>query len=176
MCFKLNVSDFEGLSVESVISLVNSSNKKPLGEVTLYDLLINESTNEALRHGVYMYFNDKNECLYVGMCSSSHFAHRIGGHFGMSPKYRMNTFLKRAVEMLGLKEKKYEGYVEVLPIISNYGLLIINANRKSKSYISNLEKFFHIAYEPRLNYPKGFPSTHKPLDANADFTNVVCSL
>ena len=175
MSFKLNVSDFEGLTVESVISLINSSYKKPLAEVSLYDLLLNESTNEALRHGVYMYFNDKNECLYVGMCSSSHFAHRIGGHFGMSPKYGMNTFLKRAVEMLGLKDKEYVGYVEALPKISNYGLLIINANKKGKTYISSLEKLFHIAYKPRLNYPKGFPSTHKSLDANAEFTNVVGS-
>lgn len=176
MSFKINVSDFEGLSLEAVVSRVNSSYKKPLSEVSLYDLLMNESTNEALRHGVYMYFNDNNECLYVGMCSSSHFAHRIGGHFGMSPKYGMNTFLKRAVEMLGLKEKKYEGYVEALPKISNYGLLIINANKKGKSYISNLEKLFHIVYKPRLNYPKGFPSTHKPLDINTEFTDVMRSL
>jgi hypothetical protein len=176
MSFKLNASDFEGLSVEAVVSLINSSYKKPLAEVSLYDLLLNESTNEALRHGVYMYFNDKNECLYVGMCSSSHFVHRIGGHFGMSPKYGMNTFLKRTVEMLGLKDKEYEGYVEVLPKISNYGLLIINANRKGKSYISSLEKLFHIAYKPELNFQKGFPSTYKPLDTSAEFTSIVCSL
>ncbi len=175
MSFKLNVSDFEGLSVEAVVSLINSSYKKPLSEVSLYDLLLNESTNKALRHGVYMYFNDKNECLYVGMCSSSHFAQRIGEHFGMSPKCRMNTFLKRTVEMLGLKDKEYDGYVEVLPKISNYGLLIINANGKKKPYILNLEKLFHITYKPELNFPKGFPP-YKALDESTDFTSAVLSL
>lgn len=176
MSFKLNVSDFDGLSVQDVVSLIDSSYKKPLSEVSLFDLLLNETTNEALRHGVYMYFNDKNECLYVGMCSSSHFAHRIGGHFGMSPKYGMNTFLKRAVEMLGLKDKEYEGYVEALPKISNYGLLIINANKKGKSYISSLEKLFHIAYKPELNFPKGFPSTYKFSDFDAEFSSTVTLL
>ncbi|MEY8215804.1 MAG: GIY-YIG nuclease family protein [Colwellia sp.] len=113
MSFKLNVDDFEGQSIPSVLALVDTAFKKPLSEVLLYDLLLNETINKALRHGVYMYFNDNNECIYVGMCSSSHFAHRIGGHFGMSPKYGMNTFLKRAVKMLGYKTGKYESYVMV---------------------------------------------------------------
>ena len=176
MSFKLNVSDFEDLTVEAVVSLINSSYKKPLAELSLFDLLLNETTNEALRHGVYMFFNDKNECLYVGMCSSSHFAHRIGGHFGMSPKYGMNTFLKRTVEMLGLKDRKYEGYVEALPKISNYSILIVNANNKGKPFISSLEKLLHIAYKPKLNFPKGYPSTYIPLDVSSKFARVVISL
>lgn len=53
------------------------------------------------------------------MCSSSHFAHRIGGHFGMSPKYGMNTFLRRAVQDMGLNEKEYESYVKSLRKLEN---------------------------------------------------------
>lgn len=173
MSFKLNVSDFENLTVETVVALINSSYKKPLGELLLYDLLINETRNEALRHGTYLFFNDKNECLYVGMCSSSHFAHRIGGHFGMSPKYGMNTFLKRIVKELGLKDRNYEGYVEALPQIATYSILIINANNKGKAYISQLEKLLHIAYKLKLNFPAGFPSTYKAFDLSGEFTSVV---
>jgi hypothetical protein len=110
------------------------------------------------------------------MCSSSHFAHRIGGHFGMSPKYGMNTFLKRTVNMLGLKTDKYESYVEALPIISNYGLLIINANTKGKKFISSLEKLLHITYKPALNFPKGFPSTYKPIDLDEEFAKSMSSM
>ena len=60
-------------------------------------------------------------------------------------------------------------YVEVLPEISNYGLLIINANTKGKKFIKELEKQFHIAYKPKLNFPKGFPSTYKPLNYDHNF-------
>lgn len=173
MTFKFDVNDFNDESLNSIIKSIDSSYKKPLCEVTLYDLLLHEKTNKALRHGVYMYFNGDNKCVYVGMCSSSHFAHRIGGHFGMSPKYGMNTFLKRAVEMLGLKDKEYDGYVEALPLLANYGLVIIDANTKGKSFISKLEKLFHIAYKPDLNFPKGFPSTYKPIDSKAEFSELL---
>ncbi|WP_434937808.1 hypothetical protein ACRWQN_11375 [Shewanella sp. HL-SH8] len=176
MSFKLNVDDFEGQSIQSVVTIVDNAFKKPLSEVLLYDLLLNETTDKALRHGVYMYFNDKNECVYVGMCSSSHFAHRIGGHFGMSPKYGMNTFLKRTVKMLGFQTDKYESYVEALPKISNYGLLIINANTKGKSFITKLEKLFHIAYKPELNFPKGFPKKYMPLAYDEDFMTSLSSI
>ncbi len=169
MSFKLNVDDFEGLSIKAVMNIVDNAYKKPLSEVLLFDLLLNETTNEALRHGVYMYFNDENECVYVGMCSSSHFVHRIGGHFGMSPKYGMNTFLKRTVKMLGLSSSM-ESYVEALPKISDYGLLIINANTKGKKYIARLEKIFHINYKPTLNFPKGFPKTYKDLNYDEQFS------
>jgi hypothetical protein len=174
MTFKLNVNDFDGQSIQSVVDIVNKAYKKPLSELSLFDLLLNETTNEALRHGVYMFFNDKNECLYVGKVSSSHFAHRIGGHFAMSPHYGMNDFLKRTVKMLSPKANKdevyvYEDYVEVLPKISNYGVLIINANKKKEVYIRSLEKLFHIAYLPELNYPKGFPKKYKNLNTDPEF-------
>lgn len=180
MIFKFNVDDFNGLSIVDVKNALDQSYKKPLSEILLFDLLVDEEKNEGLRHGVYMYFNDKNECVYIGKCSSSHFAHRIGGHFGMSPKYGMNTFLKRAVEKLGLKykdkDKAYQGYVEALPIIANYELLIINSNRKGNKFISSLEKVLHITYRPELNFPKGYPKTYKAIADNAVFIEEVKKL
>ncbi|KZZ42693.1 hypothetical protein A3759_12180 [Thalassolituus sp. HI0120] len=80
----------------------------------------------------------------------------------------MNTFLKRAVKMLGFQTDRYESYVDALPKISNYGLLIINANTNGKGFIKKLEKLFHIAYKPELNFPKGFPKTYKPLAYDDD--------
>ena len=46
--------------------------------------------------------------------------------------------------MLGFQTDKYESYVDALPKISNYGLLIINANTKGKGFITKLEKLFQI--------------------------------
>ena len=172
MSFKLHVDDFDSLSVADVVQLIENKYKIPLSELRLFDLLVDEDKNSAMRHGVYMFFNDDGECIYVGMCSSSHFAHRIGGHFGMSPKYGMNTFLKRTVKMLGL-ESSYSGYVEALPKIFGYRLLIVGANGKDKGFIRKLEKLFHIIYEPRLNFPNGFPKTYKPVSPVEDFSLAV---
>ena len=170
MVYKLDVDNLAGLSVEEVKNQINSSYKKPLRELKLFDLLLNEQCDSAMRHGIYMFFNESNECLYTGMCSSSHFAHRIGGHFGMSPKYGMNTFLKRIVKDLNPSTKtSYSHYVEALAKISGYGLLMINTNGKSKAFIRALEKAIHITFKPRLNFPKGFPETYKNIKNTNDF-------
>lgn len=168
MGFKINVSDLESTSIVEATKIIEKAYKVPLSELKLFDLLVTEDKSSAMRHGVYMFFNDVGECIYVGMCSSSHFAHRIGGHFGMSPKYGMNTFLNRAVKMLGLKNN-YSSYVEALPKISEYRLLLIGANGKGKEFIKKLEKLFHIIYTPKLNFPNGFPKRYKPININECF-------
>lgn len=170
MIYKLNIDDFEGLSAKKVQDQIYNSHKIPLEKLKLFDLLLNDKQDTAMRHGVYMFFNDNNECLYAGMCSSSHFAHRIGGHFGMSPKYGMNTFLKRVVKDLNPNVKSsYPHYVDALKSISNYGLLLIGTNGKSKTFIKKLEKAIHIIFKTRLNFPKGFPKTYKELKNSGDF-------
>ncbi len=70
--------------------------------------------------------------------------------------------------MLGLKNN-YSSYVEVLPKISEYRLLLVDANGKGKKFIRQLEKLFHIIYTPKLNPPNGFPKTYKPIDMNGSF-------
>lgn len=90
----------------------------------------------------------------------------------MSPKYGMNTFLKRTVKMLGL-ENTYYGYVEVLPKISRYRLLIVGANGKGKGFIRKLEKLFHVIYEPRLNCQNGLPKTYKQVSTDEVFSLAV---
>ena len=168
MGFKINVIDLESTSIIEATKIIEKTYKVPLSELKLFDLLVTKDKSSAMRHGVYMFFNDAGECIYVGMCSSSHFAHRIGGHFGMSPKYGMNTILNRTVKMLGLKNT-YSSYVEAIPKISEYRLLLIGANGKGKEFIKKLEKLFHIIYKPKLNFPNGFPKTYKPIDTNENF-------
>jgi hypothetical protein len=135
--------------------------------------LLSADARTALRHGVYLFFDDKAECIYVGMCSSSHFAHRIGGHFGMSPKYGMNTFLRRAVRELDPKGDSYESYVQTLPRIGKYSLLIIDANNKGSEFLRALERMLHRALKPRLNFPGGYPKTYRAIDTKANFGEVL---
>jgi hypothetical protein len=172
MSFKVLVDKFLELRISEVKLEIERAKKIPISELKLFDLLINENTGKALRHGVYIFFNDREECLYVGKCSSSHFAHRIGGHFGMSPKYGMNDFLKRTVGLLKLGSD-YSSYVDALPIISNYKLLIIDASGRGKEFISSLEKLLHKVYKPTLNFPKGYPKTYKSVDAESQFLSAM---
>jgi hypothetical protein len=126
----LKIDDLRALTIDAAIEKIISSPKRQLEDLRLFDMLLDDNVDadSALRHGVYLFFDEHNSCIYVGMCSSSHFAHRIGGHFGMSPKYGMNTFLRRAVRDMGLNEKEYGSYVKSLRKIGKYSLLIINAN------------------------------------------------
>ena len=173
MGFKLHLDEFNLLRIDEIKNFINAANKISLRELKLFDLLVDEERNTAMRHGIYMFFDADGHCLYIGMCSSSHFAHRIGGHFGMSPKYGMNTFLKRIVNKFHLTQD-YSSYVNTLPKIADYGMLIISTNGKSKGFISALEKQFHRIFEPELNFPKGYPSTYKsPLDGRQNFLSSI---
>lgn len=177
--FKLSVVDFPGDSVETVRRRIAHAYKKPLAELKLFDLLVNEDKNSALRHGTYMFFDSEGHCVYIGMCSSSHFAHRIGGHFGMSPKYGMNTFMKRIVNVLkpGKDETTgagYARYVDTLPMIAHYSLLIIDASGKGREFVVALERLLHTLYTPRLNFPKNHPRPfNKKFGANDLFLSLL---
>src|SRR5690606_22639956 len=102
--------------------------------------------------------------------------HRIGGHFGMSPKYGMNTFLRRAVEDLGMDAGEYESYVEALPRVGKYSLLIIDANTKGKKFVRALERLLHSTIQPRLNFQRGLPKTYDavPREISLEDALVLC--
>lgn len=149
MSFKLNVNDIMGKPVSDVFDLVDTHFKCPLKDLTYLSMLVDKRTNEAMRHGVYMIFNDENKCVYVGKCESTHFVDRLGYHFGMSPNYKY-TFLSKLVKYLKYPEN-FEGYVEAVSLIDNYKYLIINANGKGKKFIRKLEKIMMVMYQPSLN-------------------------
>lgn len=169
----IKIQDLAPLTVHEALDAVKSSPRTLLKDLRLFDLLLCNDGENALRHGVYVFYNEQGECLYVGMCSSSHFAHRIGGHFGMSPKYGMNTFLRRAVKDLGLDSKQYQSYVDALPAVGNYSLLIIDANKTGKKVIRQLERVLHTTIKPRLNFPKGVPRTYTSIDTKSNFGDAV---
>jgi hypothetical protein len=87
----------------------------------------------------------------------------------MSPKYELNTFLRRAVKDIGLNEKEYGSYVESLQKIGKYSLLIIDANNIGKRSVRALERLLHIAIRPRLNFPQGLPKTYRKIGTDASF-------
>ena len=173
MSFKIDIDNLLDLTVNQVKERVRDNYKCPLNKLKLFDVLLDEERGTAMRHGVYMFFNDKGECIYIGMCSSSHFAHRLGGHFGMSPKYGMNTFLKRITRKLHPKHN-YQSYIDTVREIGEYSYLMIGANDKSKDFIRKLEKQFHIIYLPTLNrLPKSMPCKNKNLAMGSHFNSFL---
>jgi hypothetical protein len=147
--FKLNVDDIIGKPISDVRSIVNGHYKCALKDLTYLKMLVDKRTNEAMRHGVYMIFNESDKCVYVGKCESTHFVDRLGFHFGMSPNYK-HTFLSKYVNEFGFT-KDFAGYVKATSTIENYKYLIINANKKGSEFIRKLEKMFMVIYQPTLN-------------------------
>lgn len=171
--YTIKVDQLRLLTIREMLEVIEASPKKPLQDLRLFDLLLGDDRQIALRHGIYMFFDDQRKCIYVGMCTSSHFAHRIGGHFGMSPKYGMNTFLRRAVRDVGLDSNTYESYVEVLARIGSYQILIIDANNTGKKFIRALERLLHTTIKPRLNFPKGIPKTYSEIEDATLFQSAI---
>jgi len=162
--FKVEIDSLLNLPLSDVKSELLNSYKCPLKELKVFDLLLNNDETKAMRHGIYMFFDENNACVYIGMCSSSHFAHRLGGHFGMSPTYKMNTFLKRIVKKLH-PEDEYHSYVKAVKEIGDYSYLMIGANGKGKKFIRKLEKQLHTLFLPSLNkLPKAMPKRNENLE------------
>lgn len=120
------LKDYMHKPLRELVKAIENNPKQELESLRFYDLLIDENTGNELRHGVYMFFESANTskfsveatpqngefskanklgCLYVGKCDTSHFASRIGLHFGLTPLSRFNTFLRRSVDAL-IKHKQ----------------------------------------------------------------------
>jgi len=149
MAFKLNVNDIMGRPISDVRHIIDTHFKCSFKDLTYLSMLVDKRTNEAMRHGVYIIFNDENECLYVGKCESTHFVDRLGFHFGMSPNYKY-TFLSKLVDFLGYS-KNFDGYVEAVSKVEDYQYMIINANNKGNEFIRKFEKILMVMYQPTLN-------------------------
>lgn len=105
--FKIDLVSLLDLKLPKVTASVNKNYTRSLQDLKFLELLTNHATvskDKNLRHGVYVFFEPDGKPLHVGECSSPHFAQRIGEHFGMSPKYKRNTFLQNMVEKLRSKE------------------------------------------------------------------------
>ncbi|MGV0035583.1 MAG: hypothetical protein ACNYPE_11715 [Candidatus Azotimanducaceae bacterium WSBS_2022_MAG_OTU7] len=72
MNFKFEIDSLLNIPLSEVKSKLLASDKCLLKELKIFDLLLNNSGTEAMRHGVYMFFDENNTCIYIGMCSSSH--------------------------------------------------------------------------------------------------------
>ena len=76
-----------------VLERVQRVEKKPLGELLVYDLLRDD--DRPLLWGVYFFYSQKGECLYVGKNSARKFIDRIPVHLCLSETDWMNHLVRR---------------------------------------------------------------------------------
>ena len=174
--FKFDILDMFPKSLNQVKEMLNIPDTLRLGDIKFVDLLLNDDGTKGMRHGVYLFFNEKSECVYVGKCSSGHFAQRLGAHFGMSPKCSMNQFLRGTVKRKNLEKEhdEYAAYVEAAKGVRDYRYVMIavpgwnsieaefranggDVNIKNKNqFVQRLEDLFMAVYcssEEFLNKP-----------------------
>ena len=100
--FKTGITNLLELPLADVKAhFENHDNRKPLGEVTFFDLRVeDQSVSDGLRrmkYGVYLFFNADGKCAYVGETESS-LANRFLQHFGFLEGDGRNQYLKHTLE------------------------------------------------------------------------------
>ena len=149
MEFKIESDCLLGLTVDAVKERVMEHDKRAFKNLSYLDMLYDEG-DKAIRHGVYLIFDEMGDCAYVGKCASSHFVDRLGSHFGMSPNYK-STFLSKLTDTLHNKPKGFEDYVVAAKKAREYRYMIVNATGKGRDTIDRLEKLFMLVFRPELN-------------------------
>ncbi|WP_423908038.1 hypothetical protein [Candidatus Spongiihabitans sp.] len=143
--FKIDLVSLLDRTPAEVETIVKTNYKCPLKDLKFLDLLTNPVTvskDRTLRHGVYVFFDQNGNPLYVGMCASSHFARRIGAHFGLSPNYSDNQFLDGMVKKLRTQKERdrerWQVYAHTVREIGDHSLLLVAVNTLPE-YITDLQ-------------------------------------
>ena len=161
MKLKLDIDALADKTPGEIKNCIKGLDKCRLGDLKVLDLLVSPDGTQGMRHGIYAFFDDNNKCLYVGKCSSAHFAQRLGEHFWMSPKGRSSDFLPKVVEKFcGGKKLEYKDFVTTVNKVGGHRYLMILVGRNSGLYkdgahkkivIKKLELVFMAILKPEFN-------------------------
>ena len=127
-------------AAESIIS----ADKRILGHVTLYDLIMPDGVPLEIVHGIYVFFAaDNRTSLYVGKVVSPQFIERIPSHLGLREGSWFNQFLRahmnhsNASSLPEAARSAFHCHLVLLPTPHNL--------------IKNLEKLLIVALKPKYN-------------------------
>jgi hypothetical protein len=128
-----------------VLERVQQAEKKPLGELLVYDLLRDGA--RPLLWGVYFFFSRDGRCLYVGKNSARKFIERIPVHLCLYPKDWMNHLVKRMCRDEGIG-----CLTDAAEAARSHTLLLMPVSEKEHTMqLAALEKFFRLFAEPKYN-------------------------
>jgi hypothetical protein len=87
-------NDIKNLRLKDIPPQIAEHDKLRIGDLKVLDLVRNGDEAEECQHGIYLFFDDENRCLYVGKNSSQQFIERIPAHFAQSDNSWFNHFIK----------------------------------------------------------------------------------
>lgn len=155
MSFAIWFDDICMLPAREVLERVRKSEKAPLGELRVYDLL--RQGDRHLLWGVYIFYSGE-QCLYVGKNSAQKFVERIPAHLSLSEDSWMNHLVKRIRH-----HEQLDCLATAADAAREYALLLIPVGQKEP--IGPLEKFFRLFVGPKYN---SFPEPHRARYAHLD--------
>ena len=161
MNLKLDIDALADKTPGEIKGDIKDLDKCRLGDIKVLDLLVSPDGTQGMRHGIYAFFDDDDKCLYVGKCSSAHFAQRLGMHLWMSPKNRSSDFLPKVVKKFcGGNKPEYKDFVTTVHKVGGHRYLMILVGPNSKLYtdsnhktkvIKKLELIFMAILKPEFN-------------------------
>lgn len=139
----LPFSSIENLSIVDACNEIATNEKRALKDIKIVDLIIQKGGELESRHGVYFFFSENNECLYVGKISSQQFVERIPWHFALSEDSYGNHFLKYY--------KKLHGLVSIFEAANHALHCRLLVMPIVYTDITKIEKLFRVFSNPELN-------------------------
>jgi len=166
MSFTLWFDDVCALPAGVVLERVRQAEKTPLGDLRIYDLL--REGDRPLLWGVYFFFSQDGECLYVGKNSARKFVERIPVHLCLHPDDWMNHFVKRIHKREGLG-----CLTDAAEAARGHTLLLMPVSHKEQTKrLAAVEKFFRLFAEPKYNALRR-RKRHNLIDLKSPFSDVL---
>lgn len=139
------------LTSTEVKGYLQAAPKKQLAELRVFDLAIISNQPFISAGGIYIFFDSKDDCLYVGKATSRSFIDRIPAHFDPRSGAWLATFPNRV-----LSYKLATDYFSALQFCLDCSVLLIQfpSDEDCGKYAPNLEGYLRSLLRPKLNSPK----------------------
>ena len=165
MIESVNYDEIKELKINEVIEKLNSHKKTFLEDLKVKHLVIDRHGNPLI-HGVYLFYNRNNECLYCGKNSANSYVDRIPSHFAPGSGAWFNQFIKgvckyeRKLDINKLDEK--HSIASIVDSAFKHYILLLPAPGR---VIKLLERTLIVYLKPKYN-------SFKTLKPNPEFEHL----
>lgn len=169
MSFRLNLSSIVNLPARDSLLKIKLAEKITISDLKVIDLILENDEPTINCSGIYTFYSQNNECLYVGKTESC-FIERIPWHFALHESAWMNHFLKYLRRDLQNIKTLEEAALKAL----NCKLLLLPIDNGKWNLIKPLEKFFRIFLIPKFNtYSESYRNKYANLNLSESIENLL---
>jgi hypothetical protein len=145
----LALESVQRMTVRQACDEITRAPRKSVSNLRLLDLLFDPEGTVPGQNGVYIFFSETGECLYVGKNSSQTFVERIPWHFAIGEGSYANHLLKKLRKVYQIQSLE-----ECAKKASSFELLLIPIPVWEN--IKPLETLLRRAMHPKLNKCEGW--------------------